>query len=92
MADFSLEKKVNTAQNFNPVYYRILTFFAPCFEVFLHFTINHKIDYQYFATQKVIQTEIFQEFLPFWKIAKRSELPPPEAVASKNRQRRLGNE
>jgi hypothetical protein len=43
----------------------ILTFCAPVLEVFLHFTIDHKIDNQCIKAGKKAQTEIFQKFLPF---------------------------
>jgi hypothetical protein len=58
-------KKVKTFLNFNPVYYQICTFFAPCLELFLHFVINHKIDNQYITIQKHPKPEILWKLLPF---------------------------
>jgi hypothetical protein len=58
-------KKVKTFQNFNLVYYQICTFFTPCFEVFLHFIINHKIDNQQVNIKISSQNRNFSEIFTF---------------------------
>jgi hypothetical protein len=52
-------KKVKMLWNFNHDFEFFCTFFAPCFEVFLHFIIYHKIDNQHVKCRKITQTENF---------------------------------
>jgi hypothetical protein len=72
-------KNVKTSQDFNPVYYGILTFYAPGFEVFLHFTINHKIDIQTVSLRKMAGAEFLLKFLPFCfqKVGYKQPVTPP---------------
>jgi hypothetical protein len=58
-------KKVKIFRNFHPVYYKILTFFAPVLEVFLHFIFNNKIDNQYIIMQKNYQNQNFSKIITF---------------------------